>query len=44
MALNSAFKAYKQRLRECGKSDVMLPGLEHLSNEQLFFLSFANVR
>lgn len=43
MALNSVFKAYKRRLRECEKPDVTLPGLEHMSNEQLFFLSFANV-
>ncbi|KAK9306217.1 hypothetical protein QLX08_002963 [Tetragonisca angustula] len=42
MALNSVFKAYKRRLRECEKPDVALPGLEHMSNEQLFFLSFAN--
>ena len=43
MGLNSVFKAYKRRLRECEKPDVALPGLEHMSNEQLFFLSFANV-
>jgi len=43
MGLEAAFKAYKRRERECGKSDIVLPGHEDVTNDQLFFLSFATV-
>ncbi|TGZ57711.1 hypothetical protein DBV15_08331 [Temnothorax longispinosus] len=43
MGLEAAFKAYQRRQRECGKPDTVLPGLEDLTNDQLFFLSFANL-
>lgn len=43
MGLQSVFRAYQRRQRECGKVDPLLPGLEKYTNEQLFFLSFANV-
>lgn len=43
MGLYTVHKAYKRRERQCGKPDTVLPGLEELTNDQLFFLSFANV-
>lgn len=43
MGLEAAFKAYKRRERECEKSGTVLPGHEDVTDEQLFFLSFANV-
>ncbi|XP_017889317.1 neprilysin-3-like [Ceratina calcarata] len=43
MGMQALFKAYQRRQRTCEIPDPMLPGLEHLSNEQLLFISFANV-
>jgi len=43
MGLEAAFRAYQRRERECGKPNTVLPGQENLTNDQLFFLSFANV-
>ncbi|CAK9816371.1 Endothelin-converting enzyme 1 [Anthophora quadrimaculata] len=43
MGLQAVFRAYKRRERECGKPDPALPGLEHFTNDQSFFLSFANL-
>ena len=43
MGLHAVFGAYKRRERECVNADPALPGLEQFSNDQLFFLSFANV-
>ncbi|XP_011689428.1 PREDICTED: neprilysin-like [Wasmannia auropunctata] len=43
MGIEAAFRAYQRRERECGKSDTVLPGLEDLTSDQLFFLSFANL-
>lgn len=43
MGLQASFRAYQRRERECGKPDTVLPGLEEVTNDQLFFLSFANV-
>ncbi|XP_011861289.1 PREDICTED: neprilysin-like isoform X2 [Vollenhovia emeryi] len=43
MGLQVAFKAYRRRERECGNPDTVLPGHENLTNDQLFFLSFANL-
>lgn len=43
MALQTVFRAYKRRERVCKKEDPVLPGLERFSNDQLFFLSSANV-
>ncbi|EGI67062.1 Endothelin-converting enzyme 1 [Acromyrmex echinatior] len=43
MGLEAAFKAYQRRERECGKPNTVLPGQENLTNDQLFFLSFANL-
>lgn len=44
MGLRTAYKAYKRRERINGKSEAALPGLEMFSNDQIFFLSSANVR
>ncbi|XP_054014746.1 membrane metallo-endopeptidase-like 1 [Hylaeus anthracinus] len=43
MGLQAVFRAYQRRERECARPDPALPGLEKFSNEQTFFLSFANV-
>ncbi|XP_039304960.1 membrane metallo-endopeptidase-like 1 [Solenopsis invicta] len=43
MGLEAAFRAYKRRERECEKMDTVLPGHEDITNDQLFFLSFANI-
>ncbi|XP_039304959.1 endothelin-converting enzyme 1 [Solenopsis invicta] len=43
MGLEAAFRAYERRERECGKKDTVLPGHEDITNDQLFFLSFANL-
>ena len=43
MGLQTVFRAYKRRERVCKKEDPALPGLERFSNDQLFFLSSANV-
>ncbi|XP_032679462.1 neprilysin-2-like [Odontomachus brunneus] len=43
MGLQTVFRAYRRRERECGKPDAVLPGLEGLTNDQLFFLSFGNL-
>ncbi|XP_071875858.1 uncharacterized protein [Bombus fervidus] len=43
MGLHAVFGAYKRRERECVNADPALPGLEQFSNDQLFFLSFANL-
>ncbi|XP_039304961.1 membrane metallo-endopeptidase-like 1 [Solenopsis invicta] len=43
MGLETAFRAYERRERECGKTGTVLPGHEDITNDQLFFLSFANV-
>lgn len=43
MGLQAVFRAYKRRERECGNPDPALPELEKFSNDQIFFLSFANV-
>lgn len=44
MGLKTAFKAYKRREITNGKPESTLPGLEMLNNDQIFFLSSANVR
>lgn len=43
MGLQASYRAYQRRERECGKPDTVLPDLEEVTNDQLFFLSFANV-
>ncbi|XP_076240019.1 uncharacterized protein LOC143182696 [Calliopsis andreniformis] len=43
MGLQAVYKAYRRRQRECKKPDPALPGLEKFSNDQIFFLSFANL-
>ncbi|XP_054014694.1 neprilysin-4-like [Hylaeus anthracinus] len=43
MGLQTVFRAYQRRERECDRPEPALPGLEKFSNEQTFFLSFANV-
>ncbi|XP_043257874.1 neprilysin-2-like isoform X1 [Colletes gigas] len=43
MGLQAAFKAYQRRQRKCASPDPMLPGLQNFTNEQVFFLSFANI-
>lgn len=44
MGLRTAYKAYKRRETINGKSEAALPGLEMFNNDQIFFLSSANVR
>lgn len=44
MGLRTAYKAYKRRETINGKSEAGLPGLEMFNNDQIFFLSSANVR
>ncbi|XP_064458621.1 membrane metallo-endopeptidase-like 1 [Ornithodoros turicata] len=40
--LHGAFKAYRQRLEDEGKAqDDALPGLDHISGDQMFFISQA---
>ncbi|XP_039303855.1 endothelin-converting enzyme 1 [Solenopsis invicta] len=41
MGLEATFRAYRRRERECENPGTVLPGLEDLTNDQLFFLSFA---
>ena len=41
--LKMSYRAYKKWLKENDDRDVTLPGLE-LSNDQMFFLAFAQVR
>ncbi|XP_077557465.1 neprilysin-1-like isoform X2 [Haemaphysalis longicornis] len=42
--LRTAFKAYKKFLKEeCNDKDTRLPGLEHLSGKQLFFIANAMI-
>ncbi|XP_003707170.2 uncharacterized protein LOC100876813 [Megachile rotundata] len=43
MGMLAVFRAYKRRQRECGNPDPALPGLEKFNNDQIFFLSFANL-
>ncbi|CAL7950563.1 unnamed protein product [Xylocopa violacea] len=43
MGLRTAFKAYRRREIMNEKVDSALPGLEAFTNDQLFFLSFANL-
>ncbi|XP_020278382.1 neprilysin-1-like [Pseudomyrmex gracilis] len=43
MGLIAAYRAYLRRERECERPDTVLPGLENITNDQLFFLSFANI-
>ncbi|XP_076643584.1 uncharacterized protein LOC143353865 [Halictus rubicundus] len=43
MGLEAVFRAYHRRLRQCKSPDPALPGLEKFSNNQTFFLSFANL-
>jgi len=42
MGLQAIFKAYQREERESNTSDAVLPGMEDVTNEQLFFLSFAS--
>ncbi|KAF3429024.1 hypothetical protein E2986_02358 [Frieseomelitta varia] len=44
MGLKTAFKAYKRREIMNGVPELKLPGLGMFDNDQLFFLSSANVR
>jgi len=41
--LRAAFRAYKAHKTPTEGDEARLPGLEHLSPDQLFFLGFANV-
>nr|XP_031825589.1 neprilysin-3-like [Nomia melanderi] len=43
MGLQAVFGAYQRRLRKCKVPDPMLPGLQNFTNNQMFFLSAANV-
>lgn len=41
--MREAFHAYRLFVKENGKEKMRLPGLEHYSHEQLFFISFGNL-
>lgn len=42
--LKQAYRAYKKwRQRNAQEADVRLPGLMHVTHEQLFFLSYAHI-
>lgn len=41
--LRAAYRAYKANARRRGVQEPRLPGLEHITAEQLFFLSFSTV-
>ncbi|KAK1122325.1 hypothetical protein K0M31_009547 [Melipona bicolor] len=43
MGMKTAFKAYKRREIINGVPELKLPSLEMFDNDQLFFLSFANL-
>lgn len=43
MGLQAVFGAYQRQQRNCEVPDPMLPGLENFTNNQMFFLSSANV-
>ena len=37
-------QAYREHVSKLGAEEPRPPGLQHLSNDQIFFLSYANVR
>uniref|UniRef100_A0A183C115 Peptidase_M13 domain-containing protein n=1 Tax=Globodera pallida TaxID=36090 RepID=A0A183C115_GLOPA len=39
--IKQAYQAYKTYLRKLGREEKRLPGFERYSNEQIFFISFA---
>ncbi|KAH8332771.1 hypothetical protein KR074_010440 [Drosophila pseudoananassae] len=41
--MREAFYAYRLYVKEMGRERAKLPGLEHYSHEQLFFISFGNL-
>nr|NP_733186.2 neprilysin 5, isoform D [Drosophila melanogaster]AAN14386.2 neprilysin 5, isoform D [Drosophila melanogaster] len=41
--MREAFYAYRLYVKEVGRERSKLPGLEHYSHEQLFFISFGNL-
>ncbi|TMW40198.1 hypothetical protein DOY81_014722, partial [Sarcophaga bullata] len=41
--MREAFHAYRLYVREYGREKMKLPGLEHFTHEQLFFISFGNL-
>ena len=41
--MREAFHAYRLYIREHGREKMKLPGLEHFTHEQLFFISFGNL-
>ncbi|XP_016969612.1 LOW QUALITY PROTEIN: endothelin-converting enzyme 2 [Drosophila rhopaloa] len=41
--MREAFYAYRLFVKEMGRERTKLPGLEHYSHEQLFFISFGNL-
>ncbi|XP_073814712.1 M13 family metallopeptidase neprilysin 5 [Musca autumnalis] len=41
--MREAFHAYRLFIKENGREKMRLPGLEHYSHEQLFFISFGNL-
>jgi len=41
--MREAFYAYRLYTKEVGREKSKLPGLEHYSHEQLFFISFGNL-
>uniref|UniRef100_A0A915JED0 Peptidase M13 C-terminal domain-containing protein n=1 Tax=Romanomermis culicivorax TaxID=13658 RepID=A0A915JED0_ROMCU len=40
--VKESFKAYQDYLQSIGGSEPSLPGLQNLTNNQLFFVSYAN--
>ena len=41
--MREAFYAYRLYVKDMGKERLRLPGLEHYTHEQLFFISFGNL-
>jgi len=43
MGLQAIFKAYQSKETESETPDAALPGMEDFTNDQLFFISYANL-
>ncbi|XP_011861285.1 PREDICTED: neprilysin-11-like [Vollenhovia emeryi] len=43
MGLQAIYKAYQRKEKESETPDATMPGMEDFTNDQLFFLSFANL-
>uniref|UniRef100_A0A914RKS8 Peptidase M13 C-terminal domain-containing protein n=1 Tax=Parascaris equorum TaxID=6256 RepID=A0A914RKS8_PAREQ len=41
--VKEAYRAYRKYVKQLGREEPRLPGLQHFSNDQIFFLSYAHV-